>query len=795
MNKKMKSLLLCSAVLTAGLVVNPAFAEEVQPELTFEEAKQQLTDGLAGLKEEATAALAHEVVTKEDVALVTLAEEEAAQELSKAQTSFEEAKERNMAATEKASTAEKALVQAEEDKKNASPEKLASAQEAIKTAETDLAEAKTEQAGKVEAVKEASQAVAKQETAVAVKKADLLASQEDLTKAQEAVKAAQKLIDGDNSEAKAAVAAKQAVVDSEQARLTEAEAQLLAAQKQDATRLENIEKAKKAVEAATTEVKAKEAAIADAEVVRNTITINADYLAAYKASREATGGRIEDVNNLFALAAANKASNNYVSNAKDKARKVLVNEMPDDVLRDLTFFGADLFDQIRRQTGSGRVTVTETGIEFSKTVKASVIEHNAYYHSFKSITTLYHKDHPYRKAPTAFHEFYESERQPLKAEMTVDELKQQIYDAIITNLFVPYNNESLVSALSVLGLNDSYHKKGDIFLYGYHHDPRDRVGIKNHQGLSLISREKLIDGDQVEANNEPTLVNPYTNLASESDSKQEALAAARTALREAQAQLTKFESSFEQVPTAKVSVKYAKEGLEKAQAELQEAVLALNNNADLKAKVDALNKAKTVATEKEGLVKAAQTNLDTEVATLTQLQAGLADAQARVVKGEEVLAAKEAAVVEAKAYLERLTNADKHLSAAQANLKIALEELQASQINLEATKALVELAEQYHAFIADLKANMLAAYEKQEAKTPATKTPTAKTTEASSGLSKTVSQTIALKPEFASTLKKEAVKAAALPNTGGDESSSLLYLGGGLALLGLLALKRRRETN
>ena len=771
--KLLKSLFICTAVLTATVTSQVQAEEVVSEPATLEELKKQNSTDIEVLRKNIATELANHEVKQQDVEFVDTIIAEAEAELTTAKAILSETKAAKETAETTVKESKQAVDQAKKDVQDATPEALEAAKETVKAAEVSVEAAKKVVEDKQEVEKAANQKVVSQEAVVADAQSVLKAAQEEVVKAKKAVAEAQKLVDDDNSATTTLIKEKQAAVDAAQAKVKEVEEELKTAKQADAERLTNISKAKETVAEAEAEVKSKEKSIADSETVRNTITINADYLAAIKASKE-KNGRIQDVNNLFALATANKSINNFISSSKDKQRLIEVNAMPDEILRDLTFFASDLINQVRTQTKSGPVTVTETGIQMSKDIKAAVLENKTPFYDLSSATTVYNKNHPYRTVAT-FYQLLNEQTQQAKAQLTVDELKQQIYDAIISNLFEPYDN-SLISAISVLGLRETYDSMGNILIYEYHSDTRGNQSSKNHNGIALVSRKRLVEAGLTAANNEKVLTNPYNNLASEATAKQEALAAARTTLREAQKALSDLEKQVEKTPVVENTLKYAKENLTKLQSELDLALSSLNNNADLKAKVESLNGAKGNLAEKEARVSTAQAKANEETETLKKLKDTLDKAKQEVSEAKEKVKIAEQAVSTAKSDLDRLNNAEKNLEDAQATLDRALIELSTRQAELEAVQAALDIIQVYYDFIQDLKTQLVAKLG-QPTQTVQKNNKGNKQREIQNTL--TSSSTIS--------------KATNLPKTGEQDSYASLILGSGLAALGLYVFKRRRK--
>lgn len=179
---------------------------------------------------------------------------------------------------------------------------------------------------------------------------------------------------------------------SKQANLSAAQSALKQAQEADAKRQQAIDNAQTAVDEAnqtvtssksdlaakTAKANQTEQALKNAEAAYkvaendykaiNTITLSQAYVEALKKYNDYSLSAEERQQILKTLAEESEALakvNTYKSNPNDdNSTKYQINDLPEDVIKELSLFAADLVNQIRLAFGSPQVTVTESSVKF-----------------------------------------------------------------------------------------------------------------------------------------------------------------------------------------------------------------------------------------------------------------------------------------------------------------------------------------------------------------------------------------------------------------------------------------------
>ncbi|MFR4925005.1 MAG: SEC10/PgrA surface exclusion domain-containing protein [Streptococcus agalactiae] len=286
-----------------------------------------------------------------------------------------------------------------------------SAQEQVKQSQSDLTKAQEADANRQEAIDNAQKTVDEANQTVTSTKSDLDAKTATVTQtqaiedaAQSAVDAAQKdvndkqaILDGTGQKAilDEADAAKVDKANKETA-LTDAKKGLKEAQEADANRQIAIDNAKTAVDTAnqnvtstksdldakTVTAQQTEQALKDAEAAYKTaendykainkITLTQAYVEALKKYNDYSLSSEERQQVLKTLVEESEALaklNSYKSNPNDdNSTKYQINDLPEDVIKELSQFAADLVNQIRKAFGTPQVSVTSSSVKFADLV-------------------------------------------------------------------------------------------------------------------------------------------------------------------------------------------------------------------------------------------------------------------------------------------------------------------------------------------------------------------------------------------------------------------------------------------
>ena len=412
----------------------------------------------------------------------------------------------------------------------------------------------------------------------------------------------------------------------------------------------------------------------------NQLTLSQTYIEALKKNDQAT---------LAKESEKLRKSNQYKANPSDDNTKAYaLNEIPSDILEDVSQFASDLINQARKRVGTPLTSVTKSSIEFAeKVVKQTVADNwDAWVkggHNEKGLTKVA-KEYHLKDSDTEGN-FYEDWSGIHGNSFTKAQLKEQVYQSLLRFLF-PAGDEYLEwdHANDVLGTkDDSASYMGLAFSYVNSHSGLHLLNVKTSQltAQSTNFSQTVIgnpyDSDWLLTKQQVAQSNYDTAIAS-NDIAQAAKTNAQTAFNTVSANLTQATTKRDgiknqalQVPTAQTALKVAQDKLTLDEATLAKANKAVEElNADIKAK--------------QANLAAAQEALKTKEAELATLHATLKAEQ-------EVLAAKETEVAAAQKAVQKaqtdLTHAQKTLTSAE---KRVVDLKNAPKILAEAEKVLAE---------------------------------------------------------------------------------------------------------
>ena len=392
-----KSTIVMTAAIAAASLSHTVGAEEVAPKPVNMEAP----------KVEVVETTTPAVATKEEVATKEAEAKKVDQEVVEAKQVVKDAKRATNEADSLVNEKTDAVKKAEDFAKKASPAVIAEAEKEVVKAESAVP-AKEEIVKQAEAkATEASQAVSAQETVVAEKEATQTEKEKALTSATEAVQIATDAVNGKGLE-NAKEAQKEAVEaekTSKQAQ-TDAETALAEAEKANQATNAQIEDTKadiatktQAVLDAKAEQEKAEKAVADItanynqavsvldsikNTKHNTIKLAPEFIEAVKERmqlqedfrRSKNKSNFDfsrfpkTFNKVKETQMGTPALNQFIPLESDLAdeTKYDVNHIPEDFKRDLTFFAADLINQMREQVGLLDVKVTADSFTFAEKI-------------------------------------------------------------------------------------------------------------------------------------------------------------------------------------------------------------------------------------------------------------------------------------------------------------------------------------------------------------------------------------------------------------------------------------------
>lgn len=804
-----------------------------------------LTGGVVAEAEEVSVEVKAEGVTAEN----HVTAEVKAEDLTLAKTKQEEAQ-NNVAAQEKrvenltqeVGQAEADLADAQEEVAHrkqladeATPETIEKAKEAISQAEETVTTAKSKleesQANKAEA----DEAVENQEKVVATHEATVSEKQEAVISAQKDVDTAQAILDG-TGQAQVIQEAEDAAshLAQTQADLQTAQDSLVQAQEADQKRLEAIAEAESKLEDAskklevltqsvenasrklaettqTLETATQAFTVAENDVNGiNTIVLSDEYIQALRDYVfNYTEKGTEATQTLNALSEQLKKEHVFKANLNDDKTVYATNDLPEEVLQELSLFASDLVNQIRKQLGTSETVVTQDVVRFADLVTDGYVSDNW---SWQDINETGHDAKAVNEAARTLglqvsspadeaigHQLYENMNsyRTVLPQVTLSEAKRRIYNSLV-NFF--FNGYEYLHAESISGLKSSGTEYLGVDLslrsnvLGVHFltvsDSKieagssfDTTAIENTRTVEAIQAAYAVAQD--------TLTQATTAHQKAQEDKAATLklkTTAEVANQEAITVLSNAKAVPVQVPSAQAVVDNAEKAVQKAEERNTKALEALASlQADVKEKQAKLAEAKAVLEEKVAELTQAQSDLNAVQTVLDELKASQATAQEKVAEAEENVAKAEETLELAKTYLSDLEQAPEKLAEAKDKLAVAQTILAEKQAELQAEKALLEELQAQVGQAEQEYQRLLAAYEKaQEAQRQAELAKQYEAIVKAGGLpialvdeTGRITGYVAQKQEASTSATQKTVQASTqLPKTGSTQSA--------LSLVGLL---------
>lgn len=779
---------------------------------------------------------------------------EAASAADKAQTAYDEASQATTAAKELAD--------------QATPEHIADAKADVTTAQNQVSQAQTSQTTAQNNEQQAQNTVAAQQTVVDTAQKAVDAAQKDVNEKQailDGTGQAEIITNRDKA---------QADVNSAQNQVAQAESDLTKAQTADANRQQAIDNAQQAVDEAnktvtssksdldakTAKAQQAEQALMDAQSTYktaendykaiNTITLSQAYVEALKKYNDYSLSAEERQQILKTLAEESEALakvNTYKSNPNDdNSTKYQINDLPEDVIKELSLFAADLVNQIRKVFGSPQVSVTSSSVKFvdlvtdgyvsdrwnvTEAMKQGQIGHDA-----KAVNNAAQ----YFGLPTSpadeeaeggqYYEDWASSQ--VYDGITFATLKQRVYQAVTDFMF---NADEWRHARDIVGGGDANSQvyfaidfsrpstENGAFA-GVHFVSISEEQVSNSSNFNTTAFVNTKSAEKVTAAYN-TAQSALTNAQSDNNVAQEAKTAAQLAynnaisqLSSASASLTQAQSVAIQTPTAQANLASAETALTKAQERLTKANKAVDDlSADIAVKQANLASAKQVLSTKQATLATKQATLTNEQNRLASLQNSLATAQANVLKAKEnVITAKEN-LTKVQTYLTRLQNAPELLAQAQqqeatakANLLAALDTLEAELLKLKDLQVKQAAAQAVYDTTSKAYQTILDAQEKQrlqdeynaivaQGKTPVPivdetgKIVSYQAEDPQTTIQSSSVESTAVKAQVKPVEEASVVTASALPVTGEHSSVLAVLFGCLMTIWGLVGVRRKNN--
>lgn len=757
----------------------------------------------------------------------------------------------------------------------ATPENIASAQDDINSAQEQVSQADTAEKVGENTVAQAQEAVNNQQASVDEAQSAVDTAQSDVDAAQKDVNEKQAILDGTGEAEIITNRDKaQADVNSAQNQVAQAESDLTKAQTADAKRQQAIDNAQTAVDEAnqtvtssksdlaakTAKANQTEQALKNAEAAYkvaendykaiNTITLSQAYVDAFKKYADYSLSSEERKQAAYALSVASAALNKenmYKPDANDNTITTYqINDLPDNVIQELSLFGADLLNQVRKIFNASEAVVTSSSIKFADLVTDGYVRDNW---SVGNEIALGHIGHDAKAVNEAARYFGLSTSSPENEKkggqfyedwtsssvydgMTIGQLKQKVYEAVVDFLF---NAGEWRHALDIIGsekasgktyfaVDFSYPKSGVGVYAGAHfiNVPDYQVGENSNFNTTAFVNTKSAEKVTAAYN---TAQSALANAQSDNNVAQEAKTAAQLAynnaisqLSSASASLTQAQSVAIQTPTAQANLASAETDLTKAQERLTKANKAVDDlSADIAVKQANLASAKQVLSTKQATLATKQATLTNEQNRLASLQNSLATAQANVLKAKEnVITAKEN-LTKVQTYLTRLQNAPELLAQAQqqeatakANLLAALDTLEAELLKLKDLQVKQAAAQAVYDTTSKAYQTILDAQEKQrlqdeynaivaQGKTPVPivdetgKIVSYQAEDPQTTIQSSSVESTAVKAQVKPVEEASVVTASALPVTGEHSSVLAVLFGCLMTIWGLVGVRRKNN--
>lgn len=688
-------------------------------------------------------------VTQNDVDQAKAKSDEANNSYDTAKQSADQAQSQVDEATKTSEAAKSQLDRAQEVADKASDAEVKKAEETAAKDSASVETAKSNVETSAKAKTDADKAVTDQKAKVEQSSKDVEAKQSAAEDAAKDVKNAEDALNGTGlTEALETQKQAKSSVETTKAALEQANTNLTKAEKDAAEAESKIAEAKSKVDAAKTEANAKESKLSSAQSEADRakskydeanekfklaesavndapkVNLGEDFANALKEYVELdkefnkavqSGGSYSDYKDRFEAARAKLLKyntkvpglNKFTPTAADKAdtTKYDVNNLPEDVRKELSLFATDILNQMRRQIGTREVKASTSSIGFANEVAKeyekgqftwdqmiALNEAGGAGHYAKGINNVARR-HGFATTSASDEaqgwQYYENQTATMGvngylSKATVSELKTQIFNSMLA--FVRTEGD-LGHMLSVLGLND---RDEQVYFGLAVSFPKDAFFVHAITGLT----EKVVAKDP--SFNKTALANPF-DLAK----LKETLNSASNALAAVEAEKSDAEAKLE---AAKSDAEVAKYNLNRANAELELAQSAKSLVAEARAKVEEAKANYAAATkalkDADKRVAVLTSGVEDKKAALEAVQKVLADAEKDLEDAKSTLAADQAKLVElqtaaetATKNVESATNALKETEAKLADSKKQVEELKNAPKLLAEAKANYDAAE------------------------------------------------------------------------------------------------------
>ena len=390
--------------------------------------------------------------------------------------------------------------------------------------------------------------------------------------------------------------------------------------------------------------------------------------------------------------------NIYKKNKNDDDTLLDVNNLSDEVRKELSLFASDLVNQIRKQFGTKNTVVTSSAIDFAKKVADEYVNSNFGVHKGHNEAGISKVASEYGLSQGQFYEnlygLYSENNQ-----VTKGSLKSMIYNGIVKFML---NGTEWLHAQSIAGIN-------------YNSPQKDYLGVdfsvSKGTGVHFItvSEEEVnnatknnFDTKEIPQTRTPkqlqkvldTAKSDYALKDSNNSQKQQEKENAQSVLSITQNVLKNVVNNLDKVLATKELTQSAQLNLQEAQQKLerntkiQEQAQSNYDNlsADIKVKQQAVKLAEKVLQEVKGQELSKQVVYDNFNSDVNKIDLDLKSKQQEIKDQQKAISNLENKLEETKVYLNKLKNAPVLLEEATKQQKVLEEKLLVEKAKLEQLK-------------------------------------------------------------------------------------------------------------
>ena len=411
--------------------------------------------------------------------------------------------------------------------------------------------------------------------------------------------------------------------------------------------------------------------------------------------------------------------NTYKQNKNDDDTLLDVNNLTEEVRKELSLFASDLINQIRKQFGTKNTVVTSSAMDFAKKVADEYVNSNFGVHKGHNEAGISKVASEYGMSQGQFYEnlygLYSENNQ-----VTKGSLKSMIYNGIVKFML---NGTEWVHAQSIAGIN-------------FNNPQKDYLGVdfSVSQGTGVhfitVSEEEVknstknnFDIKEIPQTRTPerlravldTAKSDYDIKANNNIQKQQAKENAKSVLSVTQNTLKEVVNNLNNVLATKELTQQAELNLKESQKELEknteiqeQAQLNYDNlSADIKVKQQAVKLAEEELQEVKGQELSKQVVYDNLTSDVNKIDLDLKSKQQEIKDQQKAISNLENKLEETKVYLNKLKNAPVLLEEATKQQKALEDKLLVEKIKLEQLKVQEKELQAKHSLL-------LSVYNKQQ---------------------------------------------------------------------------------